>query len=165
MTGKGVLSQSIEALRRQRNFGVFFFYFVLLFFYGWALAVAVVPKVQSMIMKKFHPGTMSFGQWAACQFLPSMYSFKNEIIISPQVLPGDFQDPLPKDALKFAVNHYPLRIIYFSNVREVVYSNLPVYVYLRNSYRGRAIVSSYIIERTVVGADPILRNLYERVYR
>lgn len=160
---KIILFESIRALKERSNLWVLIFYRVLLIVYVIVLAVAFVPQVQSTMMKKFHPGVLPFGQWAICQFLPSMYNFKNEMIISQRSLPLNFKGPIDQGALKFSVNHYPLRMIYFSNVRKAVYQHLPMYIYLRNAYRGREIISSYLIEKSSMGGYPVLLNVYEYV--
>lgn len=160
-----ILIESLKTLKRTSNKSVSWLYGVLLIVYLMAIGVRFMDPIQSMAMKKFHLGVLPFGQWAVCQFLPSMYNFKNEIVISSRLLPGEFSQPLTNDAAKFSVNHYPMRIIYFSNVRESLYRYLPVYVYLRNVYRGREIVSSYLIEINQNGAYPILLNTDERNQR
>ncbi|MBL8014455.1 MAG: hypothetical protein JNN05_11470 [Candidatus Omnitrophica bacterium] len=157
-----ILSESLKALKQNGNKSVGLFYSVLLLSYLTLVSVIFFGPVQSMMMKKFHPGVLPFGQWAMCQFLPSMYSFKNEIIVSPRLLPTDFNQTPGSDSARYSVNHYPMRIIYFSNVRASFFPHLPVYVYLRNTYRGREVVSSYCIQKNQNGACPILLNMHER---
>ena len=160
-----ILLESLRALKQNSNKSVACFYFVLVLAYVVVISVMLFGPVQSMMMKKFHLGSLPFGQWVMCQFLPSMYSFKNEIIISRRQMFMDFDQPLFKDSVRFSVNHYPMRVIYFSNVRQSFFAQLPLYVYLRNAYRDREIVSSYYIESNKAGAYPVRLNMHERNQR
>jgi len=157
------LVTSLVLLNQKSHYSVNIFYIMLLFIFMIITSVNYFSPVQSLMMKKFHVGALPFNQWVLCQFVPSMYNFNNEIIISSRLLASDFNDSQSKDQFKCSVNHYPMRIIYYSHVRSSFFAQMPFYVYLRSSYGSRQIVSVFRIESSPTGARPIRLNFYEHV--
>jgi hypothetical protein len=156
------LIESIKALKIRFKLVVVMFYSILLGLYIIVGGVNFCSFMQSMSMKKFHLGVHPFGRWAMCQFFPSMYSFHNEILISPRLLPADFKTASSPELVRFTVNHYPMRMIYFTNERQDLTKHLPFYVYLRSRFRNKEMVSSYIIYGSKLLLKTRLLNFYER---
>jgi hypothetical protein len=159
------LIASLQLLAKRRDRAVVFFYGI---FFVLVMTVAVVsfsPVLQRTAMRKFHFLPRPFAEWALTQFFPSMYNFHNEILLSSRLLPSDFREPRSPDQILFTVNHYPLRMIYFSLMREDVFRRMPVYVYTRTLYRGQEIVSSYMVAPLDRLIHIMLLNAYERFDR
>lgn len=159
--GQSPLAESLRLIFKQPDRGVFSFYAVLLFVFVLIAGVGFSPALQTMAMRKFHYVPQPFAQWALCQFFPSMYNFHNEVLISKHVLPSDYRGPLT-DTVRFAVNHYPLRMFYFVVSRAQIANHASFYIYTRTVYRRQEIVSSYMVTflRRVIHISLI--NSYER---
>lgn len=159
------LIESLKSLKKHFRWSVVLFYSILLSLYLIVAGVNFFSCMQSLAMKKFHLGAHPYGRWAMCQFFPSMYSFQNEILISPRLLTDAFQGRSGPDLVRITVNHYPMRMIYFSNDRVNIARHIPVYVYLRSRFRNKEMVSSYVI----FGSNQFLRtrllNFYEHTTR
>lgn len=113
------------------------------------ISMPFCPWSQRQIMEKFHLKSGSFLQWAAWQFVPSMYNFANETWVRPRPF-GDQPDDGSLDTIHYRINHYPLRYASFTSDMRAQYKNSkrPVYFYIRSSYRGQALVSVYQLQRT-----------------
>ncbi len=140
------LVESLKILFKKGNRSLSCLYGILLILLLFIVSINFVSSTRSLIMRKFHPGAQSFGRWALCQLVPSMYNFKNEILISPQSLPLDFRGHVSLDLVRFTVNHYPMRMIYFNNSRLPCAGHSPYYVYLRSKFRGHELISSYVVQ-------------------
>ena len=156
------LERSLRLLRKNPERLTVMFYAVLLGMIICVVSINFVPAMQMQAMRKFHYIPRPFAQWAFWQFLPSMYNFHNEILISPRLLTSDFQVPVGKDVLRFSVNHYPFRLIPFTLSRSQVFVRMPVYVYTRSKFRGRSITSSYGVSLLGYSINVMLLNAYER---
>ncbi len=137
------------------------FYAVLLMLMLCLLSIHILPQMQKLAMRKFHYTPRPFYEWALWQFLPSMYNFHNEILISPRMLVSDFQSPVESDVLRLSVNHYPLRLIPFSLSRSQVFLRMPFYVYTRSVFRNQSIMSSYSVTVLGYAIYVTLLNAYE----
>lgn len=157
--------ESIRALKIKRSLSVMVLYSIFFALYFIVIGVNFSPSIQSVAMKKFHLGAHPFGRWALCQLFPSMYNFKNEILISPGILPSDFTGSMGMGLVRFTVNHYPMRMIYFTDDRANIMRHLPFYVYLRSRFRGNEMVSSYVISGSGRYFRIMMLNFYERTNR
>ena len=156
------LSESLQLLSKHSDRGVAFFYAVLFAIFLLLAGISYSPCLQRMAMRKFHFVSQPFTEWAFCQFFPSMYSFHNEILVSPRVLPSDYQGPLSGNLVRLTVNHYPLRMLYFVVPRAQIAAHAPFYAYVRTVYRQQEIVSSYIVTASHHTIRFSLVNSYER---
>lgn len=162
---KSPLIISLQLLAQRRDRTVVSFY-VLFFVIIMTIALASFsPFLQRTAMRKFHFLPRPFAEWALSQFFPSMYNFHNEILFSPRLMPSDFRQPRERDQIIFTVNHYPLRMVYYSLLRQDIFRKLPVYVYTRTLFRGQEIVSSYIVTPVDRITHIMLLNAYERFNR
>lgn len=155
------LVHSWRLLRKNPERRTIVFYAVLLMLTICVASIHVVPGMQKLAMKKFHYMPRPFYEWALWQFLPSMYNFHNEILISPRMLVSDFQLPVAGDVLRYSVNHYPLRLIPFSLSRSQVFLRMPFYVYTRSVFRNHTIMSSYSVTLLGYAIHVTLLNAYE----
>lgn len=155
------LEQSWVILRKNPERPAIAFYAVLLLLMICLASIHVLPQMQKMAMRKFHYMPRPFYEWAIWQFLPSMYNFHNEILISPRMLVSDFQFPVPDDVLRFSVNHYPFRMIPFGLARSQVFLRMPFYVYTRSVFRNQSIMSSYTVTLLGYAIHVTLLNAYE----
>jgi hypothetical protein len=137
------VSPLIESLRRleaRKDSGALGLYLVMFFIFVFLSCLPFSATVQKMAMSKFHLTLRPFGRWAAVQFVPSMYNFQNEFYWS--------FDPGLSQGLRgvnhYTVNHYPLRLLFFTTDRRPMLSSRPLYLYLRSTYRGRERVTSYL---------------------
>lgn len=156
------LVDSLELLFKRKERAVLIFYGILFVMMSTIAVASFSPGLQKTAMRKFHFVPRPFIQWAAAQFFPSMYNFCNEILISPRMLPSGFESPKSSDQVMFTVNHYPLRVLYFSLVRKDVFAHMPVYVYTRTLYRRQEINSSYMVVPLDGAIHIMLLNAYER---
>lgn len=141
-------------------------FYGLFFVFIFTIALAnFSPFLQRTAMRKFHFLPRPFAEWALSQFFPSMYNFHNEVLFSPRLMPSDFRQPRERDQIIFTVNHYPLRMVYYSLLRQDIFRKLPVYVYTRTLFRGQEIVSSYIVTPVDSVIHIMLLNAYERFDR
>jgi len=109
-------------------------------------ALPACPWAQRQIMQKFHLKTASFVRFALLQFLPSMYNFDNEALVSEFKAAAD---PFASDLfIHFQANHHPLRFVSFglNNRREFLKNGSSKYVYLRSRFNGQRLDSLYVIE-------------------
>lgn len=140
----------LKDLIRQKDVSTSVFYSLI---FGISLFLAFLPfsrENQMLIMEKFHLRSPSFAQWSILQFVPSMYNFSNEVWLSPSPLSKtavDGGEILPQGAQHFWMNHYPIRIIYFSlgHRRDLVKKGKPVYALVRSRFRGHELVTRYKI--------------------
>lgn len=114
------------------------------------LCLPFSATIQSKVMEKFHLRFSSFGEWAVWQFVPSMYNFANEILISHRPVTSralaSGKAWAPTQANRFSVNHYPLRYVTFSLTnRRLLRGQLPAYIYLRSRYRQTELISVYLL--------------------
>ncbi len=106
------------------------------------------PDVERLVMQKFHWRAKSFVAWSILQFVPSMYSFSNEIVVTQEFVDQPL-DLVSLDQLSspfyFHVNHFPLRLITFTpKAREFFSSSRQsYYVYLRSRYRDVVLDTVY----------------------
>lgn len=156
------LEQSLRLLRKNPEPWTVLFYAALMGMIVCVASINFVPAMQKQAMRKFHYKLSPFYEWAAWQLIPSMYSFHNEILLSPSMLVSDFSLPLDKDVLRLSVNHYPMRIVTYSLSRSQLFVRMPFYVYLRSSFRDQSIVSSYSVTLSGYAMQVILLNAYER---
>ena len=156
------LIESLRLLSKHSDRSVAFFYAVSLFVFLLLAGINYSPFLQRMAMRKFHFVPQPFAQWAICQFFPSMYNFHNEILVSPRVLPSDYQGALTGDLVRLTVNHYPLRMLYFVVPRAQIFLHAPFYAYVRTVYRQQEIVSSYMVTASHQTIRLSLVNSYER---
>ncbi len=140
-----------QVLRQVKDGDTKLFLFVIGFVLMFLFALFFYPNIQRLIMAKFHWRAKSFAVWSFLQFIPSMYSFSNEIVvtqtpIAPPLELASFQQPSAQFYRR--VNHFPLRMITFSpQVREFfVKSRQNYYVYLRSRYRGVVLTTVYELE-------------------
>lgn len=156
------LAESLRLLQRKLDPATIGFYALLLVMTIAVASINFLPGMQRFMMRKFHYTQRPFTRWAIGQFLPSMYNFHNEIIITRDLLVSDFQFPAGSDALRLSVNHYPFRIVPFHLSRSQMFLKMPFYVYIRSSFRNQSIVSSYSVTLLGYGMNVTLLNSYER---
>ena len=156
------LVESLLILSNKPNKSVVFFYAVLFSIFILIAGINCSPQFQRMAMRKFHFIPRPFTQWALGQFFPSMYAFRNEILISPQYLPSDYQGLLTNGSVNMTVNHYPLRMLYFAVPREQIFAHAPFYVYIRTVFRRQEIVSTYRVTGLGQTIHITFVNSYER---
>ena len=144
----------------QRSTGLF--YGTLLLIFCILIGLGSCPFIQKTLMRKFHFMPRPFAQWAALQFLPSMYNFKNDFLESPTPLPLDTRMEAGEDVKYFTVNHYPLRMLYFYDSRRRLIFSKPLYAYARTTFRQRQIVTSYAMVSSFQQIHIFFLNSYER---
>ena len=71
-----------QALRQVKDKDTKLFFSVIALVFMFLLALFLSPYIQRLIMAKFHWRTKSFAVWSLLQFIPSMYSFNNEIFVT-----------------------------------------------------------------------------------
>jgi hypothetical protein len=145
-----------QALRQVKTGDTKVFFLIIALVFIFLSALLVSPYIQRLIMAKFHWRARSFTAWSLLQFIPSMYSFSNEIVvtqtpITPPLELASFQQPSARFYRR--VNHFPLRMITFSpQVREFfAESRQDYYVYLRSHYRGVVLNTVYQMESNGLG--------------
>lgn len=151
-----------QALRQFKAWDTKIFFSVIALVLMFLFALFFSLNIQRLIMAKFHWRAKSFAVWSLLQFIPSMYSFSNEIVvtqapITPPFELASFQQPSAQFYRR--VNHFPLRMITFSpQVREFfVKSRQNYYVYLRSRYRG--VVLTTVYEMKSNGSELRLTNV------
>lgn len=160
--GQSPLEQSWNLLRKDPQRPTMIFYAVLLALMMCLVSIHFFPQAQKQAMRKFHYTPRPFYEWAAWQLIPSMYSFHNEILLSPRMLVSDFILPVDRDVIRMSVNHYPLRIATYNLSRSQLFVRMPFYVYLKSSFRDQTIVSSYSVTLLGYAMQITLLNAYER---
>ncbi|MCB9757375.1 MAG: hypothetical protein H6753_02995 [Candidatus Omnitrophica bacterium] len=157
----GYQSPLLQALRQAKTWDTKVFFLIITLVFIFLSALLFSPYVQRLIMAKFHWRAKSFAAWGLLQFIPSMYSFSNEIVVTQtpvsQPLELAFFDQSQVQLYR-RVNHFPLRMITFSpQVREFfVESRQNYYVYLRSHYRGVVLTTVYQMESN--GSELRLKN-------
>jgi len=123
------------------------FYLILIINTLFLASLPVCPWARRAIMEKFHLKSPSIFQFSLLQFVPSMYSFANEFLVSTQRIPGGLGEATK--ARHAWVNHYPLRYATFGmNIRQPYFQDgLPRYYYARSRYRGEEMDSLYVIKK------------------
>ena len=158
------LIQSLKRLDIKKDREAVYFYSVILLISVFISCIVFLPSAQKIAMRKFHLNVRPFGQWAALQFVPAMYNFHNDISIS--FYPLQYSEMIPSPSVRnVVVNHYPLRIIYFTTNRKSVVFKKPLYVYLHSVYRGQELVTVYELSSTSRKIRAQLLNTYERSNR
>ena len=123
-------------------------------------------SAQRLIVGKFHLTLRPFSRWAAAQMIPSMYNLKNEMAVSLNPFADGNMELISDQAMHHGVvNHYPMRIVFFTTNRQSMVFHQPVYVYLRSSYRGREFGTEYLLVTTPKNMHIQFLNSYERTVR
>lgn len=140
-----------QALRQIKTWDTKIFFSVIVLVLMFLFALFFSLNIQRLIMAKFHWRAKSFAVWSLLQFIPSMYSFSNEIVVTqtPITQPLELAAFDQSQAQLYRrVNHFPLRVITFSpQVREFfAESRQDYYVYLRSRYRGVVLTTVYELE-------------------
>jgi hypothetical protein len=155
----------LQRLDPNKDKGAVVFYAALLAVFIFISCLPFSSALQKTAMAKFHLTVKPFGRWALLQFVPAMYNFQNEVYWSFTPL-AELSDPaLSGMSTHLSVNHYPLRMIYFRMNRQAVIYDRPVYIYLRSLYRGRQLITSYLLLTTPRQVRVQLLNTYERLER
>ena len=139
-------------------------YGLLLIVFCVLIGVGFCPLIQRAMMRKFHFMPRPFVQWAALQFVPSMYNFKNDLFLSRQPLSADARMDGKPGVQHMAVNHYPLRMLYFRYSRQSLVLPMPVYANIRTIFRNQEIVTSYMLTSSSQGIQIHFLNAYEHSY-
>ena len=148
MSGAKPKVSLVSALRGcvlRKDYGTGAFILILILVSVLLFSLRFCPWTQRQIMEKFHLKSPSFARFAVFQFIPSMYNFSNEILITGSLVKGG-QDALY--VAKFQVNHYPLRMISFGsrNRSELIKSGAPRFAFIRSRYNGHTLDSIYALE-------------------
>jgi len=157
------LVESLKRLNPDKDRGVFVFYVFIAAIAAFLCCLPFSTSIQRIMMSKFHLTLNPFSRWAAAQCVPSMYNFKNEVFWSfqPQIS-FNRADPMTPH---LAVNHYPMRMIFFTGDRRGAVFHEPLYIYLRSTYRGRELVTSYLLTSTPQRLYVQFLNIHERSER
>jgi len=131
------LIQSLRALRWRKDPAVFVAYAVFAAIFIFLASVPFSFAAQNMQVRKLHFTLHPFGAWAADQFVPSMYSFHNRLVISYAPLHelDAAQEAAPVRTI--TVNHYPFHPMYLDTDRQRLISDQPLHLYALSMYRGR----------------------------
>ena len=156
------LIQSLKFLSFNPKRSVSIFYGVLFCIVLLCMSINFFPSAQKIAMRKFHLTLRPFSIWALWQFVPSMYNFHNELFVTTEPLPLSLKGRDGQEVLHFSVNHYPLRMIYFTSSRRSAFMSPSLYLYLRSVYRQEEITTSYLIQTRLRPATIIFLNSYER---
>jgi hypothetical protein len=138
---------ALRALRH-RDISTFGLCLVIVLVCIFLISLPVCSWSQKQIMEKFHLKTDNFVRWSLMQFIPSMYSFSNEVWMSIEPVFEDFErnERAFNDIyVHYWINHYPLRYASFSLKNRQAYarSGRLYYIYIRSSYRDSALTSIY----------------------
>lgn len=131
------LIQSLRALRWSKDLAVCIAYAVFAAIFIFLACLPFSVAVQNMQVRKFHFALRPFAVWAADQFVPSMYSFHNRLVISYAPLHelDASQELAPMRTM--TVNHYSFHPMYLDTDRQRLISDQPLHLYALTSYRGR----------------------------
>ena len=118
--------------------------------YGFVVMALTLQSFKLVVPRFFLKGQLlandTFMEWSIIQILPSMYNYSNAFWISDfsyqQEEFNDIKDGL-YDHNKIQVNHYPLKIISFTNSREHFFSTHPKSFYVKSSFRGISLMRAY----------------------
>jgi hypothetical protein len=164
-THRSPLLESLSRLDLRKDKSAAVFYAVLLFIFIFLAFLPFSGSVQRLLMGKFHLTLKPFSGWAVTQLLPAMYNFENKLFWSAEMLNENLlANPAP-GVYHLSVNHYPMRMVYFTPHRKAVVFSRPLYIYLQSAYRGRAFVTSYLISSTPQNIHVQFLNAYERLDR
>lgn len=130
-----------QALRQVKAGDTNVFFLIIGFVLMFLFALFFSSHIQRLVMAKFHWRAKSFAAWSLLQFIPSMYSFSNEIVITQAPIDPPFASAsFQQSSAQFyrRVNHFPLRMITFHPQAREFFANSRqnYYVYLRSRYRG-----------------------------
>ena len=113
---------------------------------------ACVPSASLPFIRKYHLRQKPFAKWAALHFIPSLYSFSNEVWYSPvhsakETVEG--KTPFnPKTAWHGYYNHYPLRMITFTLDRKTFFRDVPTqYFSIRSSYKNTQLSTHFLLRQ------------------
>ena len=109
-----------------------------------AVVITLLPLSRNgreTLLRSQHLRLKPFTAWAVLQWLPSMYSYANQVCTSPnwpEPAATSHQGSPPDGVQKRWVNHYPAQAITFSVVRAKLLRQLrgnTLHFYLRSRYR------------------------------
>ena len=142
------LFRSLKRISSDRDVGTII---ILLLLTAAALATLITPLThggRETLLRAHHLRVQPFAVWSALQFVPSMYSYANQVWVSrapldEAALAG--RTRLPHDTHAEWVNHYPPRIITFGPARAMRARNSEsVHYYLQSRYGDAEVTSHYV---------------------
>ena len=131
------LIQSLRALRWSKDSAVCIAYAVFAAIFIFLACLPFSVAVQNMQVRKLHFALHPFAAWAADQFVPSMYSFHNRLVISYAPLHELDASQELAPVRTMTVNHYSFHPMYLDTDRQRLISDQPLHLYALTSYRGR----------------------------
>ncbi len=128
--------------------GTCLFILIIFLLYIYISLKIFCPELRQQAISQFHLTSLSFGEWAIHQPVPSMYNFANEVWIGNR--PKNFIQgiPAPETFIHHYtwINHYPLRVITFSWYRAMALKDKDYkYISLRSSYRNTFVETCYYL--------------------
>ncbi len=131
------LIQSLRVLRWSKDSAVYIAYAVFAAIFIFLACLPFSVAVQNMQVRKLHFALHPFAAWAADQFVPSLYSFHNRLVISYAPLHELDASQELAPARTMTVNHYSFHPMYLDTDRQRLISDQPLHLYALTSYRGR----------------------------
>ncbi|MGB7326449.1 MAG: hypothetical protein WBD31_16365 [Rubripirellula sp.] len=125
----------------RRDFGFIAIVALIVVTAAWILLMPWVPAIASATLHRFHLRSSSFGVWAVQFPIPSMYNFANRYEMTdvpPGLIDPILLDPVDGETDKRYVNHFPFRLLTFSNARHrYLRSGRDCWLTIDSSYRGQ----------------------------
>lgn len=127
------------------------FFLLIVMCAGFIVAAIFTPRIERLVMSKFHLRTTPAGLWYILQLVPSMGNFTGELwVMEGPLNMKALEDPVfqPNALFYQKVSDYPLKVLISDPAQRGAWAEKEKFfrIALRTTYQGRSMVTVYDME-------------------